>query len=94
MHPIYYGIARAIGWLAFVGFVVTIGQATLVVQMTIVVVTVLATVLTALGIGTEGNGVGKMLQVARLEHPNKNGRRGEAYAMLHLSREEEETMVD
>lgn len=94
VHPIHYGIARAIGWLAFAGFVVTIGQASLVVQMTIVVVTVLATVLTALRIGTEDNGVGKMLQAARLEHPNKNGRRGEAYAMLHLSKEEEETMVD
>lgn len=93
-HPTYYNIARAIGWLAFVGFVITIGQASLVVQMAIVVVTVLATVLTALRVGTEDDGVGKSLQVARLEHPTKNGRRGEAYAMLHLSGEEEDTMID
>lgn len=93
-HPIYYNIARTIGWLAFVSFVVTIGQASLVVQMAIVLVTIVATVLTALRIGTKHDAVGKMLHVAGLEHPNKNGRRGEAYAMLQLNKEEEDTMVD
>ena len=93
-HPTYYAIARAIGWLAFVGLIVTIGQAALVVQIAIVIVTVSATVLTAFGIGTAGDGVGRTLQVARSEHPNRHGRRGEAYAMLHLSQAEEDTMID
>lgn len=93
-HHTYYMIARAIGWLAFVGFVVIIGQASLISQITMVVVTIAATVLTALGIGRKGDGVGKTLQVAKLEHSNYYGRRGEAYAMLNLSKEEENTMVD
>ena len=32
--------------------------------------------------------------MVRSEHPSRHGRRGEAYAMLHLSREEEDTMID
>ena len=94
VHPIYYDIVRAIGWLAFVGLIVTIGQAVLVVQIAIIIVTVSATVITAFGIGTVDDGVGKSLQVVRTEHPTRHGRRGEAYAMLHLSREEEDTMID
>ena len=94
LHPIYYTIARAIGWLAFVGLIVTIGQAVLVVQITIIIVTVSATVITAFGIGTVDDGVGKSLQVVRSEHPSRHGRRGEAYAMLNLTKEEEDTMID
>ncbi len=93
-HPTCYAIARAIGWLAFVGLIIAIGQAVLVVQIAIIIVTVSATVLMAFGIGTVGDGVGKTLQVMRFEHPNRHGRRGEAYAMLNLSDEEEDTMVD
>ncbi|KAF6236117.1 hypothetical protein HO173_005745 [Letharia columbiana] len=93
-HPTFYAIARAMGWFAFVGLIVTVGQAVLVVQIAIIIVTVSATVLTAFGIGTVGDGVGKSLQVARSEHPNRHGRRGEAYAMLHLNKEEEDTMID
>jgi hypothetical protein len=89
-----YSFARVFGWIAFAGFVVTIGQATLVVQTVIVIVTLSATVLTAVGVGTGRAGLGTSLQVARMEHPHRNGRRGEAYAMLHLSKEEEETMVE
>ena len=94
VHPKYYDIARAIGWLAFVGLVVTIGQAVLVVQIVIIIVTVSATFMTAFGIGTVHDGVGKSLHVVRFEHPSRHGRRGEAYAMLHLSKEEEQTMID
>lgn len=93
-HPTYYAIARAIGWFAFVGLIVTIGQAVLVVQVAIIMVTVSATVLIAFGIGTVDDGVGRTLQVVRSEHPNRHGRRGEAYAMLHLEKEEEDTMID
>ena len=93
-HPEYYAIARAIGWFAFVGLIVTIGQAVLVVQIAIIIVTVSATVLTAFGIGTVSDGVGKTLQVVKSEHPSRHGRRGEAYAMLRLSKEEEDTMVE
>ena len=93
-HPTYYAIVRAIGWFAFVGLVVTIGQAVLVVQVAIIIVTVSATALTAFGIGTVGDGVGNTLQVVRSEHPNRHGRRGEAYAMLKLNKEEEDTMID
>ena len=93
-HPINYSIARAIGWFAFVGLIVTVGQAVLVVQIAIIIVTVFATVLTALGIGTVRDGVGNTLQVVRSEHPSRYGRRHEAYAMLHLSKEEEDTMTD
>ena len=93
-HPTYYAIARAIAWLAFVGLIVTIGQAVLVVQIAIIIVTVSATVLTAFRIGTMNDGVGKTLHVVRSEHPTRHGRRGEAYAMLHLNKEEEETMID
>lgn len=93
-HPTYYAIARAIGWFAFVGLIVTIGQAVLVVQVAIIIVTVSATVLIAYGIGTVDDGVGRTLQVVRSEHPNRHGRRGEAYAMLHLEKAEEDTMID
>ena len=93
-HPTYYAVARAIGWLAFVGLIVTVGQAALLVQIAIIIATVSATVLTAFGIGTVGDGVGRTLQVVRSEHPNRQGRRGEAYAMLNLSKAEEETMID
>ena len=93
-YPMYYTIARALGWFAFVGLIVTVGQAVLVVQIAIIIVTVFATVLTALGIGTVRDGVGKTLQVVRSEHPSRHGRRYEAYAMLHLSKEEEDTMTD
>ena len=93
-HPIYYTMARTIGWFAFVGLIVTVGQAVLVVQIAIIIVTVFATVLTALGIGTVRDGVGNTLEVVRSEHPSRHGRRHEAYAMLHLSKEEENTMTD
>ena len=93
-NPKAYSYARAIGWLAFVGFVITVGQASCVMQLAIVVVTISATVLTARRVGTENDGVGKTLQVARLELPSKDGTRDEAYAMLDLSGEEEDTMVD
>lgn len=93
-NPTKYAIARAIGWLAFVGVIVSIGQAVLVVQIAIIIVTVSATVLTAFGIGTVDNEVGKTLRVFRSESPSRQGRRYEAYAMLRLTGEEEDTMVD
>ncbi|CAF9916076.1 hypothetical protein IMSHALPRED_002964 [Imshaugia aleurites] len=93
-HPTYYAIARVIGWFAFVGLIVSIGQAVLVVQVAIIIVTVSATLLTAFGIGTVGDGIGKTLKVIRSEHPSHHGRRFEVYAMMRLNQEEEDAMVD
>ena len=89
-----YSSVRVLGWLSFSGFVVTIGQATLIVQMIIVALTLIATVLTARGTGSDLTEVGDSLRSSRAERHNPSGRRIETYSALDLSPEEEDTMVD
>ena len=93
-RPHLYSSVRALGWLAFAGFVVTIGQATLIVQLIIVSITLLATILTARGTSSEVAEVGSNLRTARKERQNLSGRRIETYSALDLSPEEENAMVD
>lgn len=93
-HPRFYGIVRALGWFSFAGFVVTIGQATLIVQLITVSLTLMATVLTARGTGSYEMSVGSKLRAWRSERPNVSGRRIETYTQLDLSQEEENTLVD
>ena len=93
-HHQVYSLVRALGWLSFAGFVVTIGQATLIVQLIIVGLTLLATILTARGTISDVTEVGNNLETKRAELCNPSGRRIEAYSALKLSPEEENTMVD
>lgn len=89
-----YSAVRALGWLSFAGFVVTIGQATLIVQPIIVGLTLLATVLTARGTGSDEMRIGSNLIAHRNERSNPSGRRIWTYIGMNLSEDEENTMVD
>lgn len=92
-HRIYSWV-RALGWISFAGFVVTIGQATLIVQLVIVSLTLFATVLTARGTSSNVADVGDNMKSVREERHNLSGRRIQTYSALNLSPEEEDTMVD
>ena len=87
-----YSSVRAFGWLCFAGFVVTIGQATLIVQLVIVGLTLCATVMTACGIGSDEMRIGNNLVASRAERSNPSGRIV-TYSALGLSQAEEDTMV-
>ena len=89
-----YSSVRALGWLSFAGFVVTIGQATLIVQLIIVRLTLLATILTARGTGSDEMRIGNNLIASREERNNPSRRRIGTYSGLDLSEDEENTMVD
>ena len=91
-NPKIYAAALALGWLSFAVFVVCIGQATLIFQLLAIVVTLLTTVLTARGTGSDWMKIGTSLSVDRVQH--YPGRRMETYAQLELSEDEEETMVE
>ena len=91
--PHLYKMIRALGWLNFSVFVITIDLSTLAVQLAAVSLTLGATILTALGWMTDEVNIGTRLQVCRREHTNFNGRRMEAYAQLDFTQQEEETMI-
>ncbi|KAG7006524.1 hypothetical protein G7Y79_00014g036990 [Physcia stellaris] len=93
-HHRVYAVIRALGWISFAGFVVTIGQATLIVQLIIVGLTLLATVLTARGTGSEKMRIGDNLEACRTERNSPSGRRIGMYSALELSQDEEDTMVE
>lgn len=92
-HRLYSSV-RVLGWLVFAGFVVTIGQATLIVQLIIVGLTLLATILTAQGTSSDVAEVGNNLKATRKERYNPSKRRIGTYSALDLSPEEEDAMVD
>lgn len=66
---------------------VTIGQATLIVQLIIVGLTLLATVLTARGTGSDEMIIGKNLVASREERSILSGRRIGTYSGLNLSQD-------
>ena len=90
-NPKSYSAVRALGWLSFAVFVVCIGQATLIFQLIAIVITLLTTILTARGTGSDWADVGGSLHVDQRHY--LPGRRMETYARLHLSKLEEDTMT-
>ena len=91
-HRLYSSV-RVLGWLMFAGFVVTIGQATLIVQLIIVGLTLLSTILTARGTSSDVDYAGSNLKTLRKERHNPTGRRIGIYSALNLTQEEENTLV-
>ena len=94
LHQKTYSAVRYLGWFSFARFVVTIGQATLNVQLIIVGLTIIATVLTARGTGSDEMRIGNNLVASREERSNPSGRRIGTYSGLDLTQDEEDTMVD
>ncbi|KAM0418759.1 hypothetical protein ACHAPT_012357 [Fusarium lateritium] len=91
-HKKVYSYVRAIGWLAFGGHVVCLGQASLIHQLLAVVALVGGTVLAAWQVGDDGSQIGSRLRIRRVDHKGKDFR---AYAMarMNLSQKEEDMLL-
>ena len=104
--PRYYKLVRLAGWFFFAAHVITIGQASLLVQILSVLVLCGATVLLACDVGTQGDRIGSRITVEPdpldelkplafpkdHEHGNLD-RRQNAYVFLEAKEAEIESMV-
>ncbi|OSS43827.1 hypothetical protein B5807_11670 [Epicoccum nigrum] len=84
---------RAIAWLSFGGFAVTLGMATLFIQILVVILVLSCTCIAVWHIGDDNNIIGTRMEMKRSEDHEDSNTRAEAYGRLELSCEEEEAML-
>jgi hypothetical protein len=85
-------LARAINWVSFAVHAVTLGMASLCIQLILVVSILVASVLTIQQVGCDESLVGRRLEIKRHDDVKIN-RRAKAYCKLELNTQEEESMT-
>ena len=90
--PIHFA-ASAVGWLAFGGFAVTLGMATLFIQILVLVIMLSCTCLVVWHVGDDDTAIGKHIMIEGKVEPGDSNTRAEAYFKLGLSKEQEENLL-
>jgi hypothetical protein len=85
-----YNLTQTIGWIAFGCHVITLGMATLVIQIISVTLLLVASVLVARRIGDDEDSIGSWLKIRR---EFREGSRAAAYGRLNLTGKEEDSMI-
>lgn len=90
-QPHLYQAARIVGWLAFGTHLIALGMASLFSQIICVALLVSATVLTFWQFGSDRGYIGRGMELTRVDE--RPSFRAAAYARLHLTAAEEDSMV-
>jgi hypothetical protein len=86
-------VSRAVGWLSFGGFAVTLGMATLFIQILVVVIMLSCTCVIVWHVGDDDQAIGTHIRILQEENPQDSDTRAEAYFKLGLSNEQEEDLL-
>jgi hypothetical protein len=89
----WHRIVRGICWLAFSAHVVSLGMASLAVQVPLVALTLLFSVLVVLQIGCDESRVGNRLAISRRDNEGL-GSRAQTYMLLDLTEDEEQCFLE
>lgn len=85
--------ARVLGWIAFGGFVISLGMACLCIQILIVTALLTGTIAIVLQLGDDDQMVGSRLEIRLTSDPSHSDHRLETYFRLGLNKEQEDTML-
>lgn len=85
--------ARAVGWAAFGVHVISLGMSSLFIQILSTFVILVGTVATVFQVGSTECQIGSRLMLEQVDNGRDHDYRAAAYARLHLSEKEEESMV-
>jgi hypothetical protein len=85
-------VARAVIWVAFATHAVTLGMASLCMQLVLVTIILLSTVLVVQQVGCDESRIGRLLRITRHDDASVTSR-SKAYLKLDLDTKEEESMV-
>ncbi|GAB1309866.1 hypothetical protein MFIFM68171_00076 [Madurella fahalii] len=88
-----YRLSRGVAWLSFGVHVISIGQATLFIQIMTVLIMVSATIVCIFGVGSNEYQIGRRISVYQVDTRDVQDRRTVAYARLRLTEVEEASML-